>query len=246
MRALRFQLAASLSLGLVPVALAQGRRLRRTARRLPEAPGERLGTADGSQPALRIVAVGESPLAGVGLADQADALTPCLAKLIAGSTGRAVRWQTAARGGATAGAVQRSLVGRLAPEPVDLFVIGLGVNDSIALRGLRRWQRDLAALINALYKQCGPAPVLLAGVPDMHHFPALPAPLRHMLGSRARLLDHGAAALAAAGPNITHVPMQLDGQMQALFCSDGFHPNADGHALWAEQLLPAALDLIGH
>ena len=240
----RIRATAALGLTLAPIALPQALWLRSRATRLPEAPGERAGVHAGRDPALHIVAVGESPLAAVGLPNQASALTPVLAGLLAEQTGRCVHWRTAARGGVTAAAVRHTLLPDLAPGPCSLILIGLGVNDSIALRSATRWRGDLCALIKAIRQRCGPAPVLLAGVPGMQHFPVLPRPLNWLLGSRARLLDHVAHELASAHPDVAHVPMQLDGRMQHLFCQDGFHPNAEGHALWAEQLLPTALALI--
>lgn len=244
----RHQLLASLSLALAPVALGQGLRLRNQALRLAEAPGDRhgeiSGTAGGASPALRLLAIGESPLAGVGLESAHQTVACCLADRIRQATERTVQWRILARGGVTAAAVRHKLLARLSAQPADLILIGLGVNDSIALRSARRWQRELEALINDVHALAGPAPVLLAGVPDMFYFPLLPNPLRTLLGTRSRLLDHAAARLAARRADTSHVPLALDGRSTGLFCADGFHPNRAGHALWAEQLLPAALHLL--
>lgn len=241
---LRRQLLASLSLALAPIGLPQGRRLRKRAVRLAEAPGARCGEVAGPGPALRLLAVGESPLAGVGLDSFRDSVSCALAQHLRGATGRAVSWKILARGGLTAEAVREKLLPDLEAESTDLILIGLGVNDSLAMRSARRWRADLQALIQALHARTGPAPVLLAGVPDMQRFPLLPFPLSVLLGARSRLLDHAAAGLADSLTDMGHVPMRLDAGSSALFCEDGFHPNAIGHARWAEQLAPAALDLL--
>lgn len=240
------QLAASLSLALAPVALPQGLYLRRSAMRLEEATGERSGTWPGTGHGIRLLAVGESPLAGVGLESPVDTVASRLAQQLAGTTGRSAHWRILARGGFTAGAVLNRLVTQLDPAPADLILIGLGVNDSLRLRSARRWQQDLTDLIEALRTRTGPAAVLLAGVPDMRRFPLLPNPLRLLLGTRSRLLDHAAAELAGRMTRCDYVPMVLDARAGHLFCDDGFHPNRDGHAQWAEQLAPAALDLLRH
>lgn len=241
---LKRQLVASLSLALAPVALAQGMRLRRSAVRLAEAPGQRHGRFQGSGSGIRLLAVGESPLAGVGLRSPRDTVACRLAERLSLATGGAVHWQILARGGLTASAICADLLPRMTAAPADLILIGLGVNDSIRLRSAGRWQQDLADLIKELHARTGPAPVLLAGVPDMRHFPLLPKALRLLLGSRSRLLDHAAAELAARSSATTYLPMNLDARSGHLFCADGFHPNRDGHALWAEQLTPAALALL--
>lgn len=81
---------------LAPLLIWQGRRVRATALRLPEAAGER--SLDGG--ALRLLIVGDSSAAGVGAAHQDEALAGCLARSLAAQLGRPVGWQlvaTAAR-----------------------------------------------------------------------------------------------------------------------------------------------------
>ncbi|MGY6553611.1 MAG: SGNH/GDSL hydrolase family protein [Wenzhouxiangella sp.] len=245
MTALKHRLAATLSLALTPIALLQGLPLKRRSTRLPEAAGERYGEIVGQGTSLRLLAVGESPLAGVGLSHPGETVARQLALRIAQASGRPTHWRILARGGYTARAVRERLVPQLDAGPADLILIGLGVNDSIRLRSARRWQAELGALIQALQARTGAAPILLAGVPDMRHFPVLPWSLRQLFGSRSRLLDQAAGELAAALPQTRYVTMELDARSSELFCADGFHPNANGHALWAEQLAPAALQLLG-
>ncbi|TVQ28065.1 MAG: SGNH/GDSL hydrolase family protein [Wenzhouxiangella sp.] len=230
------RIKADLALLLAPLALPQGLWLKRKAQRLPEAAGERGGLLPGTGPALRLLSIGESPLAGVGLDRQDQALTARLADGLAASSGRSVTWQSAARGGVTARRSLTELAPRLDAGPADLIIIGLGVNDSVQLRPAPRWQADLLHLINALRQRHGPAPVILAGVPDMQRFPLLPQPLALMLGLRSRLLDRAAAELATSMEAVHHAPLPLDGESRALFCEDGFHPNARGHGEWAERL----------
>lgn len=69
-----------------PLLLWQGRRVRATALRLPEAAGPR--TAEGS--ALRLLIVGDSSAAGVGAAHQDEALAGRLAQALAARLGRPV------------------------------------------------------------------------------------------------------------------------------------------------------------
>src|ERR1700756_5186887 len=88
--------------GLGPILLAQARWLRRTALRLPEAAGPRSGmegATDGAAEPLRILVVGDSSAAGVGVAEQANALAQPVARLLAVATGRPVAWQLVAKSG---------------------------------------------------------------------------------------------------------------------------------------------------
>jgi lysophospholipase L1-like esterase len=237
-----YQRRARLALALAPIALPQGLIVKRRIPRLPEAPGQRYGQVGQGRSCLHLVALGESPLAGVGLEDQGQALTAHLAEWLARRAGRPVSWQASARGGVTARRTRTELLAALAERPADLAVIGLGVNDSLALASHQRWQHDLTELIEKLRQRIGPAPVILAGVPDMARFPALPAPLSILLGTRSRLLDAAAADLAERLERVWHIPMPLDAGSAALFCHDGFHPSAEGHRRWAELIAESCLE----
>ena len=61
---------------LSPVLLAQGRRVRRTALRLTEAAGERSGlvVVESVEPELKLLIVGDSTMAGVGVEHQSSPL----------------------------------------------------------------------------------------------------------------------------------------------------------------------------
>ena len=59
-----------IALALAPLLLAQGRRARRLAQSLPEAAGERSGSCGAGAAALRVLLVGDSAVAGVGVATQ--------------------------------------------------------------------------------------------------------------------------------------------------------------------------------
>lgn len=223
---------------LLPVALAQGLWLRGRVPRLPEAAGPREGLAAGDGTPLRLLVLGESTVAGVGAPTQEQALAAQLARALATRTGRPVQWQALGKNGVTASATQTLLVGRLQPEPQDVVLLVLGVNDTLALRRPGRWTTDLRRLIAAVRERVGPASVFLAAVPPMGEFPALPAPLRIVLGARARVLDQAAARLAYRLPEVHHAP--LSGRLERdFFCHDGLHPSPAGYRVWAESLAAA-------
>lgn len=240
---------ARASLLWAPIALPQGLWLKRRIPRLPEAPGERSGlSAGGSASAnhrpLRLVAIGESPLAGVGLDDQNQNLVPLTAAALAEQLNTRVAWQIAARNGATTDTARRHLLPQLGDEAADLALIGLGVNNSLRLDTVERWQSGMTRLIDELRARLGPVPVILAGVPDMGRFPSLPPPLSWMLGARSRWLDQGLAALATQLDQVVHAPIPLDARFETLFAVDGFHPSAIGHQAWSESLVPLTASLL--
>ncbi|MGA6165788.1 SGNH/GDSL hydrolase family protein [Amycolatopsis magusensis] len=220
---------------LAPVLLRQGLRVRRDTPRLPGAAGPLNGLVPGPDP-LRLLVLGESTVDGVGARDHDEALTGRLAVALAAKTGRGVAWRVAGRTGANARVVHDELLPGAVAEPADLVVIALGVNDTIELHSPARYRRDLLRLVCAVRRALGPVPVVLTGVPHLGRFPALPRPLRDVLGLRSVALDAAAASLAAL-PGVRHVVMPVDRMTASAFASDGFHPGPEGYRIWADYVV---------
>jgi lysophospholipase L1-like esterase len=220
---------------LAPVLLRQGARVRERTPVLPEAAGDRSGRAGAAEGApLRLLIVGESTAAGVGVAHQRDGIAARLAADIARRHGRAVTWAVSARTGATARATERELVRTVAGDQ-DLVVVILGVNDTVRLHSRRHWRGQLTRILDVLQPRLAAGgQIVLAGVPDLGAFPALPQPLRAVLGRHARALDDELRRLASRRSGVVHVPSpELTDEA---FAEDGFHPDADAYARWAHHL----------
>lgn len=224
-----------LRLALSPVYLAQGLSVRHRAARLPEAAGPRAGST-GSGPLLRLLVLGDSSAAGVGVAQQDAALAGRLSATLA--AGFTVQWRLHARTGATTADTLETLR-RLDAVPFDAAVVALGVNDVARQVPLRRWlarQQELAELLQARF---GVRRAYLSGVPPMGRFPLLPQPLRAMLGARAEVFDAALAGFAAGQPRLRHLPFDAAALDPALMAEDGFHPGPEIYRLWAEHLAAA-------
>jgi lysophospholipase L1-like esterase len=225
---------------LAPVMLAQAVQVRRTTPRLPGAAGPVDGVVAGGGPGIRLAVLGESTVDGVGAPTHEEALTGRLAQAL-GASGLEVAWQAVGRIGANARVVRDDLLPLVAPA--DVVVIALGVNDTIELHSAIRYRRDLLGLVVAVRRRLGPVPVVLAGVPPMGRFPALPWPLRDVLGARSASLDRAAARLAGL-PGVVHVPMPAVLLDPATFAEDRFHPGPSGYSRWAEQLAEVIVPLL--
>ncbi|MFV9504197.1 MAG: SGNH/GDSL hydrolase family protein [Oscillochloridaceae bacterium umkhey_bin13] len=236
---LLLHLAADASLVFTPIIVAQARSLRASMPRLAEAAGPNEGLVGGPAPSVRLLVLGESTVAGIGAPTHTEALGSQLATSLAQRLQRAVAWRAVGQSGATAATVRRKLVPEVPTVAHDLIIVALGVNDSLRMRSPGRWQADLTSLITDLRARVGPAPIFLAAVPPMGHFPSLPQPLRLTLGLRAQLLDATAAALAPQLAAVTHLPLSVPVTPDQ-FCADGFHPNPVGYQTWAN-LLAAAI-----
>jgi lysophospholipase L1-like esterase len=121
-------------------------------------------------------------------------------------------------------------------------LVAFGVNDTTAFHSVARWRKDLCQLLKVLDTRCGPRLIVLSGVPPMQHFPALPQPLRLVLGLKSKVLDAAAREFETSHPRITYVPLPTDMVNVELMASDGYHPSAKGCALWAEILAKHSID----
>jgi lysophospholipase L1-like esterase len=221
---------------LAPAAAVQGLWLRPRAQRLPGAPGARSGAA-GNGESLRLLAVGDSIIDGVGTPAMQQALPAQFAAAVATACGRRVEWRAEGLAGRDIRGTIVAVRELQDAKGFDLVLISVGVNDVTALSRSRRWRRDVAALLAAIHGRWPGAQILFAGLPPMQHFPLLPQPLRLALGLRAGRLDRIAAQIVAGHPRALHVPTRIGPQHG--FCSDGFHPSAESCTLWSRELAAA-------
>jgi lysophospholipase L1-like esterase len=238
-------LATVLTPPLLPVLVAQGYWLRKTTPRLPDAAGPREGvvSVDSKEgEPLSLIALGESTVAGMGARTHETGLAGQLAFALSRQTKRRVKWSVVARSGINARDCRTELAPQLKGMNADVVVIALGVNDTIELHTTRRWTNDVERLIDAVRDEVGDAQVLLSGVPPMDRFPALPQPLRFVLGARSASLERATVELAKRLRRVEHVPFAIEKDCMKLFCEDGFHPSERGYQLWAEQLAAAYKD----
>lgn len=227
--------ATALTALALPVLVVQGRRLRHTVPRLSEAAGT-AGTFGDGAVRCRVVVVGDSVAAGQGVHRGQDTIAGALATLLAGDG--AAEWAIHARGGLDAAQVRQRLQAAGDDLAVaDVVVLSVGVNDLKALHSVARWRNELGALLDHLRGAAPRAQVVMLGMPPLEMFPALPRPLRDVLGLRGRMLDAVARELATSSGvgYVTLDPSALDGAHA--FADDGFHPSATTHASMAEAVV---------
>jgi acyl-CoA thioesterase-1 len=192
--------------------------------------GHAVGAGTESARPLRIVALGDSLVAGYGL--RATEAFPAKLQQALAAKGFAVEIVNAGISGNTAA----DGLGRLdwsVPEGTDAVILELGAND--ALRGV-----DPAATRKALDTILGRLkerhiPVLLCGM----------AAPRNMGTAYAQAFDAIFPALAAAY-NVPFYPFFLDGVATdlALNQRDGLHPSAAGVDVIVKRILPKMEELI--
>jgi lysophospholipase L1-like esterase len=212
-------LAAKLLLS--PVLVAQALATRSRVRRLPEAEGAREGVV-GRGPRLRLLMLGDSSAAGVGVARQDEALAGFLPPALARRAGVKVDWTLVARSGVTS-AQCLGLLDECGALEVDIAVVVLGVNDVVDQVPTARAVAARSSIANRLRNAHGALHVVFAPLPPVHQFPALPQPLRWVAGADARRHDRACADWAATRSDVSHVPIELP-LNAGVMAADGFHP----------------------
>ncbi|BEP13707.1 hypothetical protein acdb102_20180 [Acidothermaceae bacterium B102] len=202
------------------------------------------GPADGQ--VVRVVMVGDSTAAGVGVTDAASSVGGQLAAALAGSLGLRVELTSVAVSGARAADLTGQL-DRVVGHP-DLAVVLIGANDATHVTVPSHAGHDVGAAVRRL--EADHVAVVVGTCPDMGSVPAIDQPMRAILGAFGRRIASAerSAVLAAGGSpvdlaGLTGPAFRAD---HANYASDSFHPSAAGYHLWAMALLPAARRLVPH
>ncbi|HIG75709.1 MAG TPA: SGNH/GDSL hydrolase family protein [Bacteroidetes bacterium] len=235
-------------LALAPVLLWQGRRLFQTIPRLPEPEGDRHGMM-GEGPGLRLLVVGDSSGAGVGVDTQTEAL---LGRTVARLAERfRVTYRLEARHGSTIPRTLRHLR-KQDPEPFDVALLGVGLNDVIAGRALGPWLQSYSDLADDLRQRFGVGHLVVSGLPPIGEFPAVPQPLRWVLGRTARRHDRALREWASTQPEATFIDFEtvpgdpLHGvPMREVMATDGFHPGPRIYDEWGRRAAEAIAHATG-
>jgi len=220
----------------LPIYAYQGTRIRRKAMRM--APPEQIPLVEtkgsnASKP-LRLLFIGDSSAAGVGVTDFKQCVAGRTPHLLAKKTGRKVICRTCGNNSATSGDLRDRVVPGLEPAEYDFIIINIGTNDSKNFHSARRFKKEFGGLLYVLNAKFPAARIIWSGLIDVGHIPLLPTPLNRILSIRSRVirkigkeLCHERGALA---PETNWLPVREN------FAEDGFHASAKGYNEWAIEL----------
>ena len=223
---------------LFPLVIPQALRVRRTAPRIAGASGANAGVCGTDAPQLRILAIGDSIVAGVGAGTMDGALAGATAAALSQRLARTVAWCANGKIGAGVDKVRLQLLPAVPVESYDAVVVSVGVNDITGLYRSARWADALGGFLDALRQRFPQATILLAGIPPLEGFPLLPFPLRWLFGLRGKTFDTLARREIALRDNMLFVALDFDPQPDK-FSADGFHPSRASYAEFGEALSDA-------
>jgi len=195
---------------------------------------------------LQLVGLGDSVIAGVGCGSLEQALIGQLASTLARRAGCRVEWSMLGQSGACTDELLTQVADAEALDRAEVVVVSTGVNDVTRLISAHAFRAHLVNALLTIRRAAPSAAVIVNAVPPMDCFPALPQPLRHALGMRARLLDEVLSEVVQSMPGMRRMPMAIDAAIawcerqqppQAVFAADGYHPSESSCALLAERIV---------
>jgi len=226
-----------------PILIFQGLTIRKKVLKLSEPEGPRSGVV-GQGEKIRLLILGDSAGAGVGVSTQDDALSGQVNAILQKT--HKIDWRLIASSGHTTEDAFNTLKVQTR-ENYDVVLISLGVNDVTGFIAPKQWIQQCDELINLIKNEFSAKRIIWSDFPKMEKFPALPQPLRWFVGSRKNhLRKHLVNYISQKnGLELLEFPDVLAKQGQDIkdwIADDGFHPGPRVYKIWAEEFVKQLLD----
>ncbi len=232
---LNHRLASLLSWVTFPIYAALGIWVRGRSLRLSPAPGPRSGQFGIGAAAMRILTIGDSSAAAVGIEHTSGAMAPQIAEKLHTRTGKPVSWHISGHNSATAANIRDIIVPNLAPASYTHIFVMLGTNDIKNFHTGKRWCKEFGGLLYALRTRFPEAKIYWHQAIDMQKVPALPKFLATMMNWR-RVIINGRGAQLCVERGAVVVP-PVENITSAGFCRDGFHASDAGYNEWSVHMV---------
>ena len=219
----------------LPIYLVQGIWVRQYSMRLSPASGPRSGQFGDGSADYRILTVGDSSAAAVGIEYTSGALGYQLSEKLHKQTGETVSWHISGHNSAVAGEIRDVVVPHLDPVEYTHIIIMLGTNDIKNLHTVPRWKREFGGLLYALRARFPESKLYWHQAIDINDIPTLPQPLATIMNWRRSLINRKGAQLCVERGVVAIPPLPIPGPEG--FCEDGFHANEAGYDVWADHIL---------
>lgn len=241
-----FIIGSILCLPLLPLLIYKGKKVRQEVPSLPEAGGPKKGVTRDGDIQLKLLTLGESTIAGVGVKTHQVGITGHLAQALDQQINGVVAWEVMAKSGYRAKEVRDILIPKISNNSYDLIVIGLGGNDTFRMTTPWRWREEFIRLLQALRQKQPSSKIVIANMPPIGQFPAFPWIVQLVLGNLVKL--HGLALrdVPQQFQNVYYVDQAVDfnswlkqtpGNLDVNdFFSDGVHPSELTYELWGKEI----------
>lgn len=242
-----YYVGAFLSLPFLPLMRHQGEQIKKSVPILPEAENpEGHCTSKNATKTLKLITIGESTIAGVGVKTHQEGFTGSLAENLAKHLQTNISWKVYARSGYNAYKVTENILPKITEENADLIVIGLGGNDAFQLHTPKTFQDAMEKLLKTLKNKFPEAVIVLCDMPPIKDFPAFTPLIKLTIGNLVELLGNQLSILVKDYKNVYYKNekitvkkwiKKLDVQAtKADFFSDGVHPSPFAYQVWGKEM----------
>lgn len=243
---LKYTLGSFLTIPLLPIMYFQGKKIKKTVPRLPEAKGIKGAALVSSNKTLRLLTIGESTIAGVGVKTHKEGFTGFLANELAASLQTNVDWKVYAKSSYTAKKVNDHIVDLITEESIDLIVIGLGGNDAFELNSPKKWNRDVRELIKSIKGKFRDVPIVFTNMPPIKEFPAFTTIIKFTIGNLVDILGEELKGIVKDFDQVYYYALKPSSEdyikrfnlkiEPSEFFVDGVHPSKRTYHIWAKDI----------
>ncbi len=217
-------------------------RLKREVPRLPLPGDSPFGICKGKDKEFKILGLGESPMAGVGIAKHSLTLTGLTAVKLNKLLGCSVKWEILAESGLSLKNLNK-LIGEQLGKNADLVLVSMGGNDVFQLTPPWVWKNNINTCVKLLFEKENKPLILFSPVPPVGRFPAIPNPLRIVFGFWEFLLQASLAQAINSMDNAYFLDERLpDGK--EYYLEDGIYPSLLAYHPWSEKLAIMTIELL--
>lgn len=229
-----------------PLLIYQGLRARAKVLKLPEPEGSRTGVV-GNGERLKILILGDSAGAGVGVEHQDEALSGQVSSILRNT--HELDWTLVATSGHNTKDALENLQQQIikSQQHYDVVLISLGVNDVTGFVPPKKWIKQCNELVNLLRVEFSAKRIIWSDFPKMEKFPSLPQPLRWFIGARKNHIRKHLLRYISQNEHVEllEFPDLLAEQgmdIKDWIAADGFHPGPRVYSIWAQEFVKQLLD----
>ena len=205
--------------------------MRRNIQRLSPPTSQHVEPQDGIGQPIRLLLIGDSSAAGVGVDDINNSLGGHLVKYLAQRSQRPVNIRIAGCNSATSGEIRDYVLPNIEFTDFTHILLNIGTNDAKNFHTARRFDREFGTLLYAINTRFPAANLIWSGIFDMSKISGLPSPLNFILGIRSREFMRLGKILCHE--RLAQVPQGNWQPAKENFSVDGFHASNKGYHEWA-------------
>ncbi|WP_255559958.1 SGNH/GDSL hydrolase family protein [Salinibacterium sp. M195] len=196
----------------------------------PEGPPA--GEVPGPDP-VRLLFIGDIAVSSYNVLNHGLGLASQTSRFVARQQGIGCSWSTISDSELTMARAARAV--NAEALQADAVIIVLGPPDVLLGTPHTEWSNNLARIVEAVRHSAKPdSPVIVAAIPPMHRFRAMPIFVRRILAVQIQRLDRASVAVAASHPGVFYSPFPGLSTADA-FIEDAFNWRAI-HSHWGKQL----------